>query len=467
MRWLRSLAATLLLSCAVGPDYQPPSTDAPAAWRDGSKDPASLADLNWWELFKDPVLNELIRTALRQNFDVRLALERVAEVRARLGFVRADLYPRLDAGAAAGVVHASQRSSPLAPFIRDPDYQTYQLFGALSWELDLFGRIRRAVEAERAQLDAAEETRRAVTVSVIAEVAQAYLDVRDLDARVGIAKATVASRRSYVEVTKARFEGGKTSEVDLRQAEAELGRVEAVAAQLEQSLSERENDLSFLLGRNPGQIPRGRPMSEIPVPPRIPGGLPSELLRRRPDIRAAEQQMISANARIGEATALMYPQITLTGSAGYSSVTLSHFLKSPSGFWDLIGGLTAPIWDWGKNRSRVDEAEARMREAVILYEESIRQSFRDVEDALVAYRKSVERLESGGRRLTAERSVVTLAESRYRGGVANYLEVLDAQRELFDAELQQASYLRDRVVSVVRLYRALGGGWNNPELPPE
>lgn len=460
MRAVLALVLAGTASCAVGPDYERPAVAVAEGWQNAPAETASLADLPWWELFGDPVLNDLIRVALRENFDARLAVERVAEVRARLGFVRADLYPRVDAGAAAGVVHASRRSSRLATLIRNPDYQTYELYGALSWELDLFGRIRRATEAEQAQLAAAEENRRAVAVSLIAEVAQAYLDVRDLDARVGIAKGTVASRKGYVEMAKSRFEGGKTSELDFRQAEAELGRTEAILSQLERQLAEREHDLSFLLGRSPGPIPRGRPLAEIPPPPRIPAGLPSDLLLRRPDIRASEQQMVSANARIGEARALMYPRFALTAQAGSSSIHLSDFLKGPTGFWEVIGGLTAPIWDWGKNKSRVEETEARMRQAVILYEQSIRQALRDVEDALVAYRKAVEELESSTRRVTAQRSVLTLSESRYRGGVSAYLEVLDAQRELFDAELQQAGVLRDRIVAVVRLYRALGGGWH-------
>jgi len=466
MRPVLCLALACSMSCMVGPDYQRPIVPMPDAWRDGTATRSTLADLEWWKQFGDPVLADLVENALRDNFDVRLSLERVAEVRARLGFVRADLFPRLDAGAAAGVVHASRRENPLAPLIQDPNYQTWQLFGALSWELDVFGRIRSATEAERASLSAAEEDRRAVRVTVIAEVGQAYLDMRDLDARVEIAKGTVASRKGYVEMAKARYTGGKTSELDFRQAEGELGRTESVLAQLEQQRSQRENDLSLLLGRSPGNLARGRSINEIPPPPEIPPGLPSDLLERRPDIRSAEQQLVSANARIGEAKALMYPRFTLTGSAGYSSTHLTGFLKSPSGFWDLIGGLTAPIWDWGKNKSAVEEAEARMRQAVILYERSIRQAMKDVEDALVAYRRAVERVESGGRRVAANRSVLMLSEQRYRGGVSAYLEVLDAQRELFDAELQQSQFLRDRLVAVVQLYRSLGGGWEAPPPAP-
>jgi len=466
MRAFLCLALAGSMSCMVGPDYERPTVAMPDAWRDGTAKGGPLAELQWWKLFGDPILNELLESALRENFDARLAVERIAEVRARLGFVKADLYPRLDAGAVAGVVHDSRRSAPLAPLIRDPDYQTWQIFGSLSWELDVFGRIRRATEAERALLASAEEDRRAVRVSVIAEVGLAYLDVRDLDARVEIARGTVASRKGYVDMAKARWTGGKTSELDFRQAEAELGRTESVLAQLEQQRTERENDLSLLLGRSPATLPRGKPVSEIPPPPEIPPGLPAELLQRRPDIRSAEQQLVAANARIGEATALMYPRFSLTGQAGYASTTLAGWLKSPSGFWELIGGLTSPIWDWGKNRARVEETEARMRQAVILYEQSIRRALKDVEDALVAYRKAVERVESGGRRVTAQRSVLTLSEARYRGGVSAYLEVLDAQRELFDAELQQAVFLRERLAAVVLLYRALGGGWEGVPAAP-
>jgi multidrug efflux system outer membrane protein len=459
------LAWIAALSCAVGPDYERPAVPVPAGWLEGPAERESLAQAGWWALFGDPVLNELVGEALRNNADLRLALERVAEVRARLGFARAELFPRLDAGGAAGVVRESLRGAPLSPLIRDRDFQTWQVFGALSWELDLFGRIRRGIEAEAAGLAAAEEDRRAAAVSVIAETAQAYLDVRDLDARVGISQGTVASRRSYVELARTRFQGGKTSELDWRQAEAELARVEEVLSTFERRRSEREHDLAFLLGRFPGPLPRGKPLAELPVPPKIPAGLPSEMLERRPDIRAAERRLVAANARIGEAKALMYPRLTLTGQAGYASTQLSGFLKSPAGFWELIGGLTAPIWDWGRNRSRVEETEAVKRQAVILYEDSIRRAFKDVEDALVAHRRAVETLEASGRRVAAQREVLRLSENRYRGGVSAYLEVLDAQRELFDAELGQASALRDRAVAVVRLYRALGGGWEAPEPP--
>jgi len=467
---MRRVGCLLLLaaaSCTVGPDYQRPTVESPSGWLDGKAETASLADQEWWKLFGDPVLTELVRSALDWNFDARLALERVNEVRARLGFVKADLYPRLDVGGSAGVVRESEKATPGGVSIPDRDHQTYQLYGALSWELDLFGKIRRATEAEQASLLAAEEDRRAVAVSIIAETTRAYLDIRDLDAKVEIGRATVASRKSYVTLARLRFQGGKTSELDFRQAEAEQGRTESILADLERQLGEREHELSFLLGRNPGTIPRGRPLSEMPVPPQIPTGLPSSLLERRPDIRAAEQQLVSANARIGEAKALMYPQVTLTAQAGFASTDLSKLLTSPASFWSLIGGITSPIWDWGKNKSRVEETEARMRQAVVLYERSIRQAFRDVEDSLTAYRKAGERQVADKARVTAQRQVLLLAEVRYRGGVAAYLEVLDAQRELFDAELQLADTLREHLVSVVRIYRALGGGWEGPAtIPP-
>lgn len=457
------LALAALSSCAVGPDYERPAVDAPPAWRDGQAGAATLADVEWWKLFSDPVLTDLVKHALASNFDARLAMERVAEVRARLGFVKADLYPRLDAGAAVGVARESTKVLPLP----DRDHQVYEIYGALSWELDLFGRIRRATEAERAALLAAEEDRHAVAVAIVSDVSRVYISIRELDAKVEIARNTVASRRAYVDLARLRFQGGKTSELDYRQAEAELARTQSILADLERQLGNRENELNFLLGRNPVAIPRGRPLSELPVPPQVPTGLPSSLLERRPDIRVAEQELVSANARIGEAKALMYPRVVLTATGGYASNELNGFLTSPASFWTLIGGITAPIWNWGKNQSRVEETEARMRQAVIAYERSIRQAFRDVEDGLITYRKSGERVAADKVRVAAQQKALALSESRYRGGVSPYLEVLDAQRQLFGAELDLATSIREQLVAVVLLYRALGGGWEGPAKAPE
>jgi multidrug efflux system outer membrane protein len=447
-----------LAACTVGPDYERPAVESPDAWREGLKNAASLADTPWWELYKDEALVGMIKTALEANPDVLLALERVTEARARAGFVRADLYPRLDAVAAAGSGKVSEEVISV-PSVRDPKYQHYEIYGALSWELDLWGRIRRGVEAAEAEILAAEEGRKAVVVSVVADVARVYLELRDLDARLELSRATVTSRREYVELAELRFRGGVTSELDFRQAEAELARTQSILADLERQDREKENELSILIGRSPGARPRGVSIESMPMPPAVPAGLPSHLLERRPDLRAAEQLLVSANARIGEAKALMYPQISLTILGGYQSNDMSNFITSSASFWDMIGGLAAPIWDWGKNRARVEEMESRSRQAVIQYQAAIRQAFREVEDGLAAIRRSAEKRTAMDARVAAQRQVLSLAETRYRGGVSPYLEVLDAQRALFDSELERVATVGEQLTAVVRLYRALGGGW--------
>jgi multidrug efflux system outer membrane protein len=468
MRRLLLALPLALAACMVGPDYARPGIDAPEAWRDGLKDSTSLADTPWWSLFKDEALVTMIRGALESNPDVLIAMERVAEARARAGFAKADLYPRLDAGVNAGAFKRSEQllTAP-AGTGADPKFQYYEVDGALSWELDLWGRIRRGVEAEEARILEAEEGRRAVVVSVVAEVARAYLEMRDLDARIAFARGTVLSRREYVDLARLRFEGGITSELDYRQAEAELARTQSVLADLERQGREKENELSILLGRNPGERARGVAIEALPLPPSVPPGIPSQLLERRPDIRAAEQALVGANARIGEAKAMMYPRITLTAVGGYQSAEVSDFVTSTGSFWQLIGGIFSPIWDWGKNRARVEETEARMRASVIQYQATLRQAFREVEDALVAIRKAAEKRTALDAQVLAQRQVLTLAEVRYRGGVSPYLEVLDAQRALFDSELERTATIREQLVSVVRLYRALGGGWSVPEEPAQ
>ncbi|HZN62169.1 MAG TPA: efflux transporter outer membrane subunit [Planctomycetota bacterium] len=462
MRRLLWLVPLGLASCMVGPDYERPAVEAHEEWRDGLKGSTSLADVPWWTLYKDEALVAMIKGALEANPDVLIAMERVTEARARAGFVRADLYPRLDAAGSAGAHKVSEEVLD-APTARDPKFQHYEIHGALSWELDLWGRIRRGVEAEEAQVLAAEEGRKSIVVAVVGEVARVYFEMRDLDARAELARATVVSRQAYVELAEVRFRGGVTSELDWRQAQSELARTKSILADTEREGREKENELSILLGRNPGARPRGLAVDAMPLPPAVPAGLPSQLLERRPDIRAAEQLLVSANARIGEAKALMYPQLSLTVVGGWQSTDASNFLTSSASFWDMIGGLTAPIWDWGKNRSRVEENESRARQAVIQYQAVIRQAFREVEDALSAIRRSAEKRAALDDRVAAQRQVLVLAEERYRGGISPYLEVLDAQRALFDSELDRTATIGDQLTSVVRLYRALGGGWTPPE----
>jgi len=335
----------------------------------------------------------------------------------------------------------------------------------MSWEIDFFGRIRRATEAQKALFLGTQEARRSAVLTLVADVARSYLELRDFDSRLEIALRTIENSTEYTQLAKDRFEGGITPEIDYRQAEAELHRVEAIARDLERLISLKENELSVLLGRNPGAIPRGRPLAEQKLPGAVPAGLPSELLDRRPDIREAEQTLAAATANIGQAKALLFPQISLTGSYGYTSTDLDTLFDGPSKAWNILGNLVQPIFNAGKNKRRVEVTESRQRQTLYEYERTILNAFRETEDALVSYRKTGEASTAQSGRVQADRKVLELAELRYRGGVAAYLEVLDAQRSLFGAELDEASTVGSHLVSLVQLYKALGGGW--PSAPED
>lgn len=464
------LAAALLVGgCKVGPDYARPELDVPEGWRQvEAAEQDSLANTPWWQLFDDPALVGLIEIALEENKDLAIAVERIEETRARYGFQRSELYPQVDAFAGAAALQASRTGIPTLPSIIDNKGSLHAVGASVFWELDVFGRIRRASEAELAQLYAAEETRRAVVLSVVAEVARAYVELRDFDQRLEISRRTLASRERYVVIARDRFEGGLTSELDLLRAEAELHRTAALVHDFERLVAQKENEIASLLGRNPGEIARGRPLGELRVPESAPAGLPSELLDRRPDIRAAEEQLASSTARIGEAKALLYPNISLTGAFGWESQELSDLLKSPSQSWSIGANLLQPIFNGGRNRSRVQVAESLQRQALYAYENTVLQALREVEDSLIGLRQSGLRREQLGLRVASEDRVLALADLRYSGGVSDYLEVLDAQRSLLDSELEHSASTRDELVELIRLYKALGGGWlPEPEQEPQ
>jgi multidrug efflux system outer membrane protein len=344
----------------------------------------------------------------------------------------------------------------------------YDLSAGVSWEIDFFGRIRRATEAQKALFLGTEEARRSTVLTLVSDVARAYFELRDLDRRLDVARRTIESRREYVQLAKDRFEGGVTPELDYRQAEAELKRVEVVVYDLESGVGFKENELSVLIGRNPGPIVRGRGVEQQKLPAAVPAGLPSDLLDRRPDIREAEQTLAAATADIGQAKALLFPRISLTGSFGTTATDVDDLFSAPARSWSILGGLLQPIFHAGKNRRRVDMTESRQRQILYEYERTILDAFRETEDALVAYRKTGAQRQAQAERVKAERKVLELAELRYRGGVAAYLEVLDAQRSLFGAELDEAQTIGSNLVSLVRLYKALGGGWPSaPESAPE
>ncbi|HEX6901387.1 MAG TPA: efflux transporter outer membrane subunit [Thermoanaerobaculia bacterium] len=457
--------ALLAAGCVMGPDYKRPEIPAPPQWRElPAEEAQALANTPWWELFDDPQLQELIRIALAENRDLLIATERIEEARARYGFTRADLYPKVDGSATVGHLHTSEGSLVHTPEedLGGGDGGDTQLFAVsadVSWEIDFFGRVRRATESERALLLGTEEARRSVAMTLVAAVAESYFELRDFDRRLEIARRTIGSLQESLQLAKDRFEGGITSELDMRQADAELRGVEAVTFDLERLIAMKENELSVLLGRNPGAIVRGRPLEDQKRPGDVPAGLPAELLDRRPDIRVAEQNLAAATANIGEAKALLFPRIALTGSLGLSSTELDTLFEGESKAWSLIGQLLQPIFDAGRNKRRVEITESRQRQLLYNYERTILLAFQETEDALVAYSKTGEQHQAQAARVVAERKVLELAELRYRGGITAYLEVLDAQRSLFGAELDEAETLGSHLVWLVRLYKALGGGW--------
>jgi outer membrane protein, multidrug efflux system len=457
--------ALALTACTLGPDYVRPEVPVPETWREiDQTEQESLANTPWWELFRDPVLVDLIHIALAENKDLKIAVERIEEARAFYGISYAELYPQVDGVASGGRVMSSELGLAPPPEGTDKRQSIYSVGGTVFWDLDFFGRIRRTTEAEAALVYATEESRRAVVLALVAEVARVYVELCDFDRRLEISRRTVASRAEYVQYARDRFEGGVTSELDWRQAQAEWYRTITFVEEFERLVQQKENELSILLGRNPGDVPRGQLLDEYSPPPVVPAGLPSALLERRPDVRQAEELLASATARIGAAKALLYPNISLTGALGWESTDLDDLLESDSQAWSISGSLLQPIFNHGRNEEFVLVAESQQRQALYSYERAILRAFGEVEDALIGLRQSSSRRNTEDQRVDAELKVVELAELRYRGGVADYLEVLDAQRSLFSAELDEAIAVRDHLVALIQIYKALGGGW--PEAPP-
>ena len=450
---------SLVAGCALGPSYKRPAVPGPEVWRDqaASATPASLADLPWWELFEDEELRRLVQVALEANKDLRIAVTRVDQARAELGIVKADQFPWIDAGASATTNRFSETAFP-----RGVGGETDRFATTLdmTFEIDIWGRLRRAREAAQADLLATEEARHTVVMTLVSDVATAYLRLRQLDLELETTQRSVDSRQGSLQIVRDRFDAGLTSALDMHQAEAELASTRAQIPDLERQVAQTENQLSILLGRNPGAIDRGRPLTGQTTPPTVPAGLPSALLERRPDIRQAEAGLVAANARIGVAKAEFFPRISLTGFFGFASDSLSDLFKGPSRIWQFGPSATQPIFNAGRNRSNLELAEAREREALIRYEQAIQQAFREVEDALVAHRKAGEARTEQGVAVRASRETLSIAEERYTSGLTSYLDVLDAQRTLLAAEVAESRTLLSQLVAVVQLYRALGGGWD-------
>lgn len=465
---LASLAAGLaitamLAGCTVGPDYARPKVVEPPTWRTPTEGIGSLADLAWWQLFEDPVLRELIETAVQQNKDLLLAVARVAEARAEWAVTRAAQLPQLDAQLSYTNQRFSEKSFPfdvLPGAANIPPQQDFFRTGLdLSFEVDLWGRLRRATEAARANLLASEDNQRTVLTTLISDVAQSYFDLIELDREAEIDQQTVASRQASLDLVRRRLDAGLTSELDVRRAEADLATAAASVPEVERRIAQTENRLSVLLGRNPGAIRRGTALDDQRMSPAVPAGLPSELLERRPDIRQAEQRLVAANARIGEAKAQFFPRISLTGMFGVESAALSDFFTGPARVWQAGPAMSWPIFHGGQLVGNLRASEAREQEALIQYQRTILQAFQDVNDALVFHQKARDIRQEQERRVTAQRRALTLADLRYENGLAAFLDVLDAQRQLFRAEIDLASTTRDQLTSVVQVYKALGGGW--------
>ena len=443
----------------MGPNYQrPETTPIQAAWRDSAlalRD-SSFANIPWWGVLNDSTLQQLVRTALRENRDLHIALARVNEARAQLGIARYELYPQVDIQGRARTGEVGDSIFNGAVLVNG-----FNTLGVgLNWEIDLWGRARRLNESARATLLASEQGRRGVIITVVSEVARAYFEMRDLDAQLGITQTQVGIRQQSLDLARARFQGGLTSELDVRQGESALAAAEGTLSRIQRLRTQKENELSVLLGHTPDDIPRGLPLTAQQVPDVIPAGIPSELLERRPDIRQAEEQLHAANARIGAAIASLFPSISLTAAGGTASEDLGNIFKSGFGFWNLAVNLFQPILNRGRNVKQVALERARTEAAVGNYERTVLTAFQEVEDNLVAVQRLREEAAAAGRAAAAARRSVVLAGLRYEGGVDNYLNLLDAQRSLLDAELAESDLQRQLRVAVVRLYRALGGGWD-------
>ena len=458
--FLIGLLSLVLAGCMVGPNYQRPDVDTPASWRLKEQEVKNTANTAWWEQFQDPVLNELIDAALKGNRDVMIAAARVEEYIGRYGFTRSALFPQIGVGASAGQQRVSEKgASPLSPNMENPA-TFYQAALSGAWEIDLWGKLRRATEAARAELLATEENRQGVVLTLVAALANSYVNLRDLDKQLEVAVATAKSRGESYEVFKLRFEGGLVSDIEINQAKALYEQALSTIPFFQKSISAQENALSLLLGRNPGPIPRGKAIDQL-VLPAVPAGLPSDLLANRPDIRQAEQELIAANANIGVARALYFPSISLTGLFGFSSKYLADLFTGPAQTWSFAVPLTMPIFTAGAIAGQVQAAEAVQQQTLLRYQKTIQNAFREVDDALVDQDRTREQLQAQAREVEANRNYANTARLRYDNGYTSYLEVTFAEQNLFSSELSYTQTKGTLFQSLVNVYKALGGGWVN------
>jgi multidrug efflux system outer membrane protein len=454
---LISLSLLLLFAgCAVGPKYQRPEYPVPASHRSETALPAAapaaagptLGDMKWFDLFQDQKLQEMIRTALKDNYDVRIAAQRILAAQAFITIEKSGLYPSLNAGFSADQQRGVSRGLS-------------SVFGGgvAFWELDIWGKIRRQTEAARAQYLAQEAIQQAVIQSLVTGVASSYFQLLELDQELDVAKKSLDSRQGSLRLVQARMKGGISNQLEVDQAMSLVASAAATIADVERSREQTENFLSTLLGRNPGPVERTKTLDDQKLTPQVPAGLPSALLERRPDIRQAEQLLVAANARVGVAKSLFFPSISLTGSGGYQDFDIRN-LTTPEGLAYSYGGsITLPIFNAGKLWANYKASKAQREAAILSYQKSIQDAFRDVADSLIGYHKAREYRAQRELFVTTLRNQLRLANMRYRGGVSSYLEVLDTERQALDAELSYAQAYLSELNSVINVYKALGGGW--------
>ena len=452
------LLVPLVASCTLTPDYERPELDVPEEYIAQAPSGETVANLDWWELFQDEQLQLLIRTALEENKDLGIALSRIQEARLTVTAVRANQFPFLSLGGFFGREKQSRELFPGA----DAD-DRFRVTGDLTYQVDMWGQYSRATEAARARLLGTESAYRTVTISLVSQVANTYLLLRDLDQRLLVSERTLKTRLDSLVIIQARFDKGTVPELDVYQAQIEVAVAETAIAAFQRQIVQTQNALRILLGRNPGPVTRGDALASQIFPPAVPTGLPSELLQRRPDVVQAEANLMAATATVGVAEALRYPSISLTGSFGAESTDLSDLNSGDAETWGIGANLFAPIFNSGQLKAQAEAARERAKQAAFVYESTLQQSFREVEDALVAVRTYNVENEAQTRRAFAARNAARLSRARYDGGVVDYLEVLDTERTLFDAELAQSQTLQLYYNAIVRLYGALGGGWTVEE----
>jgi multidrug efflux system outer membrane protein len=471
MRGILVLAFTVLLAgCMVGPDYVRPVVDVPVSFRYEDRDAKETANTEWWKQFQDPVLDALIVEALTNNRNVKIAVANIEQAAAVLTQARSPLYPQVGYGGSAARDRASEAGSVPVPSIIPNPQTSYQVLASASWEIDLWGRIRRLSESAQAEMLATEEAWHGVILSLVASVASDYIQLLGLDEQLLVSKRTLATYAESLRLFELRFKYGQVSKMTVEQARSQYETAAVGIPQIESQIAQTENALCILLGRNPGPVRRGKTIHQLRLPA-VPAGLPSDVLANRPDIRQAEQNLIAANAQIGAAKALYFPTISLTGAYGFASSDLSNLFKGPARVWSYAGSFTGPIFTGGAVTSQVKQAEAARSAALSSYELAIQSAFADAESSLVARSKLVEQVQAQERLVKANSEYVRLARLQYDGGYSPYSTVLQAEQQLFPSELNYAQYRAALFVSFVNIYKAMGGGWqvvseSKTDLPP-